>query len=141
MLVGNLRFSLPAILEWEMANSVVGSAAAAVSDEAESPAAPSEPAKRWHEIIREQAQRGSIPRRSLNRCPCFWPKVHRFGHLSLEGAEATGFGTTAHGELGIIEYRCEPLRKAGGFVTSTELPPRACRSPCFFFRALRQFSI
>ena len=54
MLVGNLRFSLPAILEWEMANSVVGSAAAAVSDEAESPAAPSEPAKRWHEIVREQ---------------------------------------------------------------------------------------
>jgi len=54
MLVGNLRFSLPAILEWEMANSVVGSAVAAVSDEAESPAAPSEPAKRWHEIIREQ---------------------------------------------------------------------------------------
>lgn len=28
MLVGNLRFSLPAILEWEMANSGVGSAAA-----------------------------------------------------------------------------------------------------------------
>jgi hypothetical protein len=54
MLVGNLRFSLPAILEWEMANSVVGSAAAAVSDEAKSPAAPSEPAKRWHEIVREQ---------------------------------------------------------------------------------------
>ena len=54
MLVGNLRFSLPAILEWEMANSVVGSAAATVSDEAESPAAPSEPAKRWHEIVREQ---------------------------------------------------------------------------------------
>ena len=54
MLVGNLRFSLPAILEWEMANSVVGSAAAAVSDEAQSPEAPSEPAKRWHEIVREQ---------------------------------------------------------------------------------------
>ena len=54
MLVGNLRFSLPAILEWEMTNSVVGSAAAAVRDEAESPTAPSEPAKRWHEIVREQ---------------------------------------------------------------------------------------
>ena len=54
MLVGNLRFSLPAILEWEMANSVVGGAAAAVIDEAESTAAPSEPAKRWHEIVREQ---------------------------------------------------------------------------------------
>lgn len=54
MLVGNLRFSLPAILEWEMTNSVVGSAAAAVSDEADGPAASSEPAKRWHEIVREQ---------------------------------------------------------------------------------------
>ena len=54
MLVGNLRFSLPAILEWEMANSVVGSAAATVSDQAEGPTAPSEPAKRWHEIVREQ---------------------------------------------------------------------------------------
>ncbi len=37
MLVGNLQFSVPAILEWEMANSVVGSAAAAVTEEAESP--------------------------------------------------------------------------------------------------------
>ncbi len=40
MLVGNLRFALSAILEWEIANSVVGSAAAAVSNEAEIPAAP-----------------------------------------------------------------------------------------------------
>lgn len=54
MLVGNLRFSLPAIQEWEMANSVVGGAATAVSDEAESPAAPLEPAKRRHELVREQ---------------------------------------------------------------------------------------
>ena len=27
----------------------------------------------------------AIPFGSLNRCPLFWPKVHRFGHLSLEG--------------------------------------------------------
>jgi hypothetical protein len=54
MLVGNLRLSLPAILEWEMANSVVGSAAAAVTEEAESPAAPSKPAKRWYERVRQQ---------------------------------------------------------------------------------------
>ena len=33
-----------------------------------------------------KTQHGSIPRRSLNRRPCFWPKVHRFGHLSLEAA-------------------------------------------------------
>lgn len=37
-----------------MTNSVPGSAAAAFSDEAERPTAPSEPAKRWHEIVREQ---------------------------------------------------------------------------------------
>ena len=37
-----------------MANSVLGRAAAAVSDETESRTAPSEPAKRWHEIVREQ---------------------------------------------------------------------------------------
>ena len=54
MLVGNLRFSLPAILEWEMANSAVGSAAVAAVEEVESPTTPSEPAKRWHEIVREQ---------------------------------------------------------------------------------------
>ena len=54
MLVGNLRFSLPAILEWEMANSVVGSTAAAAVEAIESPVNPSEPAKRWHEIVREQ---------------------------------------------------------------------------------------
>lgn len=40
MLVGNLRLSLSAILEWELANSVMGSAAAAVSNEAEILAAP-----------------------------------------------------------------------------------------------------
>ena len=33
-----------------------------------------------------RTQHDSIPRRSLNGCPCFWPKVQRFGHLSLEGA-------------------------------------------------------
>ena len=64
MLVGNLRFSLQAILEWEMANSVVGSAATvAVGEEAESPANPSEPAKRWYETARKQdgAQFDSTP--------------------------------------------------------------------------------
>ena len=54
MLVGNLRFSLPAILEWEIVNSVAGRAAAAAVEEIESPVNPSEPAKRWHEIVREQ---------------------------------------------------------------------------------------
>ena len=54
MLVGNLRFSLPAILEWEMANSVQGNAAAAVVEEAEVPAEAPVPAKRWYEIVREQ---------------------------------------------------------------------------------------
>ena len=54
MLVGNLRFSLPAILQWEMANSVVGSAAAAVGETAARPENPSGPAKRWYEIVSEQ---------------------------------------------------------------------------------------
>jgi len=54
MLVGNLRFSLPAILAWEMESSVRGNAAVAAVEEIENPAPPSEPAKRWHEIVREQ---------------------------------------------------------------------------------------
>ncbi len=53
MLVGNLRFSLPAILEWEMANSVVGNAGAAVDEEETQPEAPA-PAKRWYELVWEQ---------------------------------------------------------------------------------------
>ena len=54
MLVGNLRFSLQAILEWEMANSVRGNTAAAVVEEAEVPAEAPVPAKRWYELVREQ---------------------------------------------------------------------------------------
>ena len=54
MLVGNLRFSLPAILQWEMANSVKGGVAAAFREAAASPEKPSEPAKRWYEIVSEQ---------------------------------------------------------------------------------------
>lgn len=50
----NLRFSLPAILEWEMANSVPGNAAVAAVEEAGSLAGPQEPAKRWYELAREQ---------------------------------------------------------------------------------------
>jgi hypothetical protein len=53
MLVGNLRFSLPAILEWKMANSVVGNAGAAVDEEETQPEAPA-PAKRWYELVWEQ---------------------------------------------------------------------------------------
>ncbi|MDM7455869.1 MAG: hypothetical protein P3W97_001030 [Tepidimonas sp.] len=37
-----------------MTNSVVGSATTAAVEEVESPANPSEPAKRWHEIVKEQ---------------------------------------------------------------------------------------
>lgn len=53
MLVGNLRFSLQAILDWEMANSVPGNAAAVV-EEADAPAEPPIPAMRWYELVREQ---------------------------------------------------------------------------------------
>lgn len=54
MLGGNLRFSLQAILEWELANSVPGNATVAAIEEAEAPKEPSAPAKRWYEIVREQ---------------------------------------------------------------------------------------
>jgi len=54
MLIGNLRFSLPAILQWEMANSVKGGVAAAAGEAAASPEKPSGPAKRWYEIVSEQ---------------------------------------------------------------------------------------
>ena len=54
MLVGNLRFSLQAILNWEMSNSVPGNAAAALVEEADAPAEPPVPAKRWYELVREQ---------------------------------------------------------------------------------------
>ena len=55
MLVGNLRFSLQAILDWEMANSVPGKAAAVATEETNAPAEPPAPAKRWYELVREQA--------------------------------------------------------------------------------------
>jgi hypothetical protein len=54
VLGGNLRFSLLAILDWEIANSVPGNAAAAVVDEADVPSAPPAPVKSWHELVREQ---------------------------------------------------------------------------------------
>lgn len=54
MLVGNLRFSLQAILDWEMANSAPGNAAAAVAEDPDVPAEPPAPAKRWYEIAWEQ---------------------------------------------------------------------------------------
>jgi len=54
MLVRNLRFSLPAILEWEKAHSLQRSAAAAAVEQVESPTTPSGPVKRWYEIVREQ---------------------------------------------------------------------------------------
>jgi hypothetical protein len=50
MLVGNLRFSLPAILEWEMANSVPGNVGAVVDEAERQPEAPA-PAKRWYAAI------------------------------------------------------------------------------------------
>lgn len=52
MLVGNLRFSLQAILEWEIANSVPGNAVSAVVEGVDVQAAV--PAKRWYELVREQ---------------------------------------------------------------------------------------
>ena len=57
MLVGNLRFSMESILQWELANSVPGiapeppPAAAQTDPQSETPVR----IPRWHEIAREQA--------------------------------------------------------------------------------------
>lgn len=48
LLVGNVRFSMEGILEWEMANNVRGTAAAAVVEDIEVSAEPPVPAKRRH---------------------------------------------------------------------------------------------
>ena len=61
MLGGNLRFSLQAILEWELANSVPSNATVAAIEEAEAPKEPSAPAKRWYEIVREQVGQHPAP--------------------------------------------------------------------------------
>lgn len=52
MLVGNLRFSLSAILEWEMANSVLGNVTTAVVKDSEVSTEPIVPPKRWYELAR-----------------------------------------------------------------------------------------
>jgi len=53
MLVGNLRFSLEAILQWELANSVPGHAAKHAIEPAVA-VEPTTPARvpRWHELVR-----------------------------------------------------------------------------------------
>ena len=55
ILLGNLRFSLPAILTWELTNSIPGTASTAVVEEAEVSIEPPVPVKRWYELVREQA--------------------------------------------------------------------------------------
>lgn len=58
MLGGNLRFSLQAVLDWEIANSVRGCVATAVVDAADVSTEPLVPAKRWYEVVREQDREG-----------------------------------------------------------------------------------
>ena len=57
MLVGNLRFSMESILQWELANSVPGIASEPPPDTAQTDPQPETPVRipRWHEIVREQA--------------------------------------------------------------------------------------
>ena len=71
LLVRNLRFSLVAILQWELANSVRGSAQKPAPQPipAEIEHQPATPARvpRWHEIVKEQDSEGtSIPHISPN---------------------------------------------------------------------------
>lgn len=54
MLGGNLRFSLQAILEWELATSVPGSAVSAIVEEVDVSVESPVPVKRWYELVREQ---------------------------------------------------------------------------------------
>ena len=59
LLVGNLRFSMEAILRWELANSVPGIApepppAIATAETDNQPEVPVR-IPRWHEVVREQA--------------------------------------------------------------------------------------
>ncbi|MDY0074152.1 MAG: hypothetical protein RBR77_16085 [Thauera sp.] len=49
------KMHYPVILDWEMANSVPGKAAAVATEETNAPAEPPAPAKRWYELVREQA--------------------------------------------------------------------------------------
>ncbi len=82
MLVGTLRFFLLAILEWEWRT------ACGAPPLRQSSRAPKSLLNRQSRpsdgmsLSGNRTENGSIPLGSLNRCPCFWPKVHRFGHLS-----------------------------------------------------------
>lgn len=57
MLVGNLRFSMEAILQWEFANSVPGIAPEPPPATTQTDPQPETPVRipRWHEVVREQA--------------------------------------------------------------------------------------
>lgn len=57
MLVGNLRFSMEAILQWELANSVPGIAPEPPPATAQTDPQPETPVRipRWYEVVREQA--------------------------------------------------------------------------------------
>ena len=74
LLVRNLRFSLEAILQWELANSVRGDAKELVAPppapEPESQPQPMARVPRWY-WCRSRTESGSIPRPSPNRCPYF----------------------------------------------------------------------
>ena len=56
LLVRNLRFSLEAILQWELANSVRGGVQGPVTQIVDSEPEPDVPGRvpRWHELVREQ---------------------------------------------------------------------------------------
>jgi len=75
MLVGNSRFSLQTILEWEMASSVPGNDALAVAADVDVPAEPPAPVKRSCELDREQEGERLASLRNRNSCLGFWLKV------------------------------------------------------------------
>ena len=54
-------------------------------------------------------ENGAILLGSLNRCPLFWPKVHRLGRLSLEGGRLTVCRLASRA----CEHWCGVLRASG----------------------------
>ena len=62
-------------------------------------------------------ENSSIPFSNLNKCPLFWPKVHHFGHLSLEGGMVPRIKRLLKVRDTGVLASCEALRtsaKSGG---------------------------
>ena len=87
-LVGSIRFSLQAIWEWEQNHSTVGRPPSPKHPDHQIRSQSLHQYRACHDGMSSPGnwtENSSIPFSNLNKCPLFWPKVHHFGHLSLEG--------------------------------------------------------